>query len=186
MNWEGLENTPAANSDLYILKANDSSFPGDPGFIQTAPPPLPMARLSVQSRTVLVCWQRAPADYALINSSNEAVAGPRAAATGQGLAYPELRSYEATDQSEPGPGSGSQSQMSCHPWSLPSISWSQYNWMSFSWHWIHIYQKSLKSMWLPNNSQAQLSPEPFSPKNLNPTLKTQNSYKVWVSLFSRG
>ena len=154
MNWEGLENTPAAKSDLYILKANDSSFPGDPGFIQTAPPPLPMARLSVQSRTVLVCWHRAPADYALINSSNEA-AGPRAAATGQGLAYPELRSYEATDQSEPGPGSCSQSQMSCHPWSLPSIRWSQYNWMSLSWYWIHIKNQCgcliiCKHNWVPS------------------------------------
>ena len=38
LDWEDRKNSPGAKSDLYILKANDSSFPlGSACFIQTAP-----------------------------------------------------------------------------------------------------------------------------------------------------
>lgn len=62
MDWEDRKNIPVAKSDLYILKANDSSFPREACFIQTAPAGASRAkgraRLAVQSLTVRMCWQR--------------------------------------------------------------------------------------------------------------------------------
>ena len=83
-------------------------------------------------------WQLAACDYALINSSMTWSKLP-----GPGLQPPVKDSDLFQTNQSPGIWPNSQSEARCQHQCLPSIRWSQYNWMTLSWHWIHIYHYHL-------------------------------------------